>query len=431
MKLGLISPKGTFFSKSRDFSREMINFDLFFDSSISNGLLIVAALTPDTFEVKLVDEGIEPVDFDESFDLVGISAMTQQSLRAYEIADRFRQKGTYVVLGGTHATLLPLEAGSHCDTVIVGEGEPLWPVFIRDFLNGRPAPVYREDQPGTYSLRDSPLPRYDLLRADRYKMIWIPAARGCRRDCEFCAASKLFSSRYRHKSVEQIVEEVRSVKRLNPRALIAVDDDNLSMDKRFARSLADALIPLRIRWMCTADVSIADDEDLLNSLFESGCSMVYIGFESVSEKSLASVDRGSWKARQVRKYPDAIRRIQSHGIGVWGSFVVGFDDDDVSIFRDIEDFVIENNLYAVYVGILTPFPGTRLRERLEKEGRLRERDWSHYTLSDVTFVPKRMTCEELEEGHYRLFNNVLAPEVRLRKMSHFREIYKRLPQLHH
>lgn len=403
----------------------MVHFDLFFDSSISNGLMIVAALTPDAFEVRLIDETIEPIHFDEPFDLIGISAMTQQSLRAYEIADRFREKGTYVVIGGTHATLLPEEAKAHCDTVVIGEGEPLWPAFIRDFLEGTPAPFYREEHPGTFDLKESPVPRYDLLKAERYKMMWIPAARGCTRDCEFCAASKLYSSRYRHKSVEQIVEEVKTVKGLNPRALIAIDDDNLSMDKRFARRLAEALIPLNVRWMCTADVSIAEDEELLKLLYRSGCGMVYIGFESISEKSLDSVDRSNWKAKQVKDYPKAIHKIQSYGIGVWGSFVVGFDNDEGSIFQDMEEFIVANNLYAVYVGILTPFPGTRLRERLKREGRLLDTDWSHYTLADVNYVPRRMTCEELEEGHYRLFKNVLAPEVRRKKRTYFREIYKK------
>jgi radical SAM superfamily enzyme YgiQ (UPF0313 family) len=210
LKILLISPGGTFFSKRRDFgeyvenSREMQTI-LHYWSGIGASLPTIAGATPGDEELRIIDENIEAINFNESCDLVGITAITQQTNRAYEIADEFRKRGRYVVMGGIHATVLPEEAMEHVDTVFVGEGENTWPVFIRDFKNGSPKTIYKQTDFAPVNLQKSPIPRYDLIDRYTYPVVWLFASRGCPHDCEFCAASKIYGKKYKHKSSAQVI----------------------------------------------------------------------------------------------------------------------------------------------------------------------------------------------------------------------------------
>jgi radical SAM superfamily enzyme YgiQ (UPF0313 family) len=186
------------------------------------------------------------------------------------------------------------------------------------------------------------------------------------------------------------------------------------------------MIPLKLTWMAQTDISIGEDEEFLTLLFESGCQAVYIGFESLSEKNLHSLDPQKWKLKQSRNYPASIASIQSHGIGIHGSFMVGFDNDDSHTFQNMIDFIIDNNLLGGSISILTPYPGSGLRGRLEEEGRLLDKNWSRHNGGNVTFLPKLITPQELQKGFVKIWKEIYTPEIQAQKKRYFKNIYKKL-----
>ncbi len=424
-KLGLIFPKTVLSNDPEflEFGKTSLNSQLKHGySGFSAGLLVIAALTPESFEITMIDENVEPIDFNREYDLVGITGMTQQATRAYEIADGFKEKGITVVMGGIHATVLPEEVKTHVDSVVVGEAEETWPKFINDFLKKKIKPFYRQTEP--VDLTKSPIPRYDLLKPENYKPIWIQTTRGCPHDCEFCAASKVYGFKFRHKSVEQVITEITRAKEVWGNARINFADDNIFVNRKFARELVKKLKPLDIKWFAFTDISIAKDEELLELIKVSGCETVFIGFESISEQGLSSISK--WKLKQLKEYPISIEKIQSKGIAVIGTFIIGFDTDDVSIFKTTGDFIIENNLAAPPVSILTPFPGTVTRNKLEKQGRLLSNSWGNYTFSNVNFVPERMSSQQLRDGVFELYKRVYSREVQLKRAKYFKNVYSKL-----
>lgn len=384
----------------------------------SLGLLTLAGVTPDDYDITY----LEHPEFDpallepHTFDIVGISSFTAKSDVMYAIADFYRARGTTVVLGGLHCTLLPEEAAAHADAVVAGEGELLWPRVLEDWKQGTLRPIYRNGSFRDVDLARAPVPRYDLLDFDRYNRIPIQTARGCHLDCEFCAASKIFGG-YKRKPVENVVRELREITRHTAHPFIELADDNTFVDKRWSRDLVRAIGAAEVHWFTETDVSLAEDPELLDLLAQSGCRQVLIGFESPSAASLQGIEAHDWKARRHDRYRRAIDEIQRRGITVNGCFIVGLDNDTPDIFQQIERFVKDSGLMEVQITVLTPFPGTALYHRLRAEGRLlRERYWERCTLFDVNFVPKKMTVEELEQGlEYLMGSLYTAEEVRRRR----------------
>ncbi len=427
MKLGLISPESRLLPSQAGFReiaehlRKTIAYG-YFEGSFSTALLTVAALSPEGVSVEVIDENVEPIPFGAPFDVLGITVTTQQATRAYEIADRFRKEGVYVVMGGHHPTALPDEAKAHADTVFLGEAENTWPRFLSDFADGKPLAFYREN--GELNLGASPVPRYDLLKPHSYKVINVQASRGCPHDCEFCAASKIYGRKFRHKNVEQVLREIEAIRRFHPSARINFSDDNMFVDLAFGKELVKALLPLGLTWSASTDLSVAGDEELLALLYRSGCVSLIIGFETVEENVLSSID--PWKGKQRAKYLQAVDRIQSHGIGVMGTFLVGIDGEGSSIFDQLREFAMESRIFRFYISVVTPYPGSRLWKRLKEENRLLDTQWSNYDLWGVNFQPRGMTIEQLQEGVLRLYKAIHAQEVEAGKKAYFREIYRRL-----
>lgn len=384
----------------------------------SLGLLTLAGVTPDDYDITY----LEHPEFDptllerHTFDIVGISSFTAKSDVMYAIADFYRARGTTVVLGGLHCTLLSEEAAGHADAVVAGEGELLWPRVLEDWKQGTLRPIYRNGSFRDVDLARAPIPRYDLLDFERYNRIPIQTTRGCHLDCEFCAASKIFGG-YKRKPVENVVRELREITRHVAHPFIELADDNTFVDKRWSRDLVRAIGAAEVHWFTETDVSLAEDPELLDLLPQSGCRQVLIGFESPSAASLKGIEAHDWKARRHDRYRRAIDEIQRRGITVNGCFIVGLDNDTPDIFQQIERFVKDSGLMEVQVTVLTPFPGTALYHRLRAEGRLlRERYWERCTLFDVNFVPRKMTVDELEQGlEYLMGSLYTAEEVRRRR----------------
>jgi len=427
MKIAFINPKGKQVVNEKmklfweETSSQFLRHSL---SGCSSALLVLAALTSKSHKIALIDENFEKIDFDKKYDLVAISMMTQQACRAYEIADVFRSKGNKVVMGGIHATVLPDEAKKHADSVAIGEAEDIWNNIIEDAKNNSLKSFYVSER--SVDLTKNPVPRYDLLKKEHYNIIWIQTTRGCPRDCEFCAASKIFGLKLRHKTIKQVVREVKFIISLGKKFQISFADDNMLIDKKYAKSLLKALGPLNIRWFGQTDISIAEDDNFLKLLRDSGCAILFIGFESLTKNSLKFVDGNSFKLKRLDKYSYYVNKIQSLGIGVLGSFVLGLDGDDLSAFNRTSDFIIKNHLYASQLTVLTPLPGTRLRERLEKENRLFAHDrWERYTFWDVNFIPKNMNPQELERGLLEVHRRIYSKKVLSGVAKYFKDVYAR------
>lgn len=384
------------------------------------GLLTVAALSGEEAELEYLDENLVAIGPEHRADVVAITAVTQQARRAYDLAAEFRARGAHTVIGGVHATMMPEEARRHFDTVILGEAERSWPRFLADHRAGRAQPIYRDLPVGSVDVCASPIPRFDLVAPGRYDRIPIQTSRGCPHGCEFCNLPELYGKRYRKKGIGQTVAEVKAALGVARNRCIYFTDDNFFVDKGRSRALLAELVPLALKWVSHCDISIGADDELLSLAKRSGAQELLIGLESTSAESLTAVN--GWKAGQLKHYVEYVRNIQAHGIGVVGSFVLGFDGDDEAVFDRVRDFIVDNNLYGASVTVQTPFPGTRLYQRLEREGRILSRDWNEYTIFEVTFRPDRLSVEGLRSGALRLLGEVNGRDAVLRKLKHFKAL---------
>jgi len=358
------------------------------------GLLTLAALTPPDCEVRLLDEEVEEIDFDDETDLVGISALTITANRAYEIADEYRRRGVKVVLGGIHATVMPREAARHADSVVIGEADEVWPALVRDAQAGRLRSLYRCEH--HVDMASAAIPRRDLLMRHRYLTTnLIQATRGCPNDCSFCSIHVMSGKRYRCRPVRDVVAEIETF----PDPVVAFVDDNIVGNPAYAKELFRALVPLNVRWYGQGSLAIVEDPELLELAARSGCTILLVGFESVCSENIAAV--GKSRTNRVEAYGDAVKRLHAHGISIEGSFVLGLDYDDVSVFERTAEFVQRCAVDIPIPNVLVPHPGTRLRAELEAQGRIIHSDWDEYgrVFGRVTYRPKLMSAEELHAGH--------------------------------
>ncbi len=402
----------------------------------SLGLLTLAGMTPDDVDLEYIEvEDIRDVDeLPGAYDAVAISSFSAQMKEAYELADRFRAAGVIVLLGGLHVTARPEEALRHADSIVIGEGEPMWPRLVKDLKRRDLQRVY--DSRGTpFNFGGAPMPRFELLDPERYNRLTVQTQRGCPFNCEFCAASIRLSPTFRVKPVDKVIAEIRRIKEIWHRPFIEFADDNTFANKKHARKLVRALIPEDIRWFTETDISLATDDELLALLRDSGCAQVLIGLESPSSAGLHGVEKkADWKAKQADTYLAAIDKIQSHGISVNGCFVLGLDGTGPESFRQVLEFAKTSGLYEVQVTIQTAFPGTPLYDRLQTEGRLLdETAWELCTLFDVNFRPDGMTVNQLEDNFVWLVRELYSAEATSeRRRAFYRKLHnlKRRARLH-
>jgi radical SAM superfamily enzyme YgiQ (UPF0313 family) len=360
-------------------------------------LTVVAALTPRGHEVRIVDENVEPLDFDADCDVVGITFMTALAPRAYEIAGRFRRRGKIVVAGGYHATLCPEDAAPHFDALVAGDAEGAWERLLADLQRGELQKLYcaagGAGGPGDSQVLQTPVPRRDLLQgtARHYATInAVQAGRGCRHNCRYCSVTVFHGRKYRRRAVAEVLRELRGL----PRYFIFVDD-NIIADREYALELFRAMVPLGKRWVSQCSILIADDPELLQLARAAGCRGLFIGIETASDANLAAMNK---QFNQTASYARRLRKIRRAGIGVIAGMIVGMDSDGVGVFEHTLRFLHETGIDAVQLNILTPLPGTPLYADMDRAGRVMDRDWSHYDYRQVVFRPARMTAEELQAG---------------------------------
>jgi radical SAM superfamily enzyme YgiQ (UPF0313 family) len=351
-------------------------------------LPLLASFTPREIDLRLMDEAVEDIDLNLDADLVGLSLMTASAVNGYALADHFRSRGIPVVLGGVHPSMVPEEASRHSDSVVIGEAESLWPQVIEDAVRRNLKRVYRRN---SFLSPDAlPMPRWDLLQAKRYFVPrTVQTSRGCPVACSFCSVSSFFGRALRCRPIPQVLDEIRAHR---GRVLIFVDDD-IAGNPDYAKELFAALIPLRKKWVGQSALTIADDFELLDLAARSGCIGLLIGFESVSPDVLRSIGK---KVHLRHRYEESIRKIHARRIHIQGSFIFGFDGDTPDTIQSTVKFAKENRLTGVNYCHLTPFPGTRLFENLEKEGRLFHHDWSRYDRQNIVFQPRHFQPQELQ-----------------------------------
>ena len=355
----------------------------------------LAGLTPDDVDVVFYDDRLEPVPFDEPTDLVAISIETYTASRAYQIASEYRRRGVPVVMGGFHATLCPDEASLYADAVVVGEAEGQWETVIDDARHGTLQRFYRQaNRP------DLALTRIDrsIFAGKRYVPVTlIEAGRGCHFRCEFCAVQSYFDASQSRRPIDDILREIRETKK--GKGFYFFVDDNSTSNFDEAKALYREQAKLDIRWVSQASINAAHDEEFLDLIARSGCQGLLIGFESLDRKTLRMMKK---KFNTMGGgYEVALRNLRRHHIRLYSTFVFGYDFDTAETFDTALEFANEHRFYMAAFNHLTPFPGTPLYERLEKEGRLLYDKWwldKRYQFGEVAFSPKLMTADQLAEG---------------------------------
>jgi radical SAM superfamily enzyme YgiQ (UPF0313 family) len=366
--------------------RKMLRFSVL-------SLTIIAALTPPEHEVRIVDENVEPLDFDEDVDVVGVTFMTALAPRAYEIARRFKGRGKVVVGGGYHPTLCPEEATKQFDAIVVGDAEDVWPQMLEDIEAGRLRRLYMRPSCSGAKCLHSPLPCRDLLARTAKHYVTINAVqtgRGCRHGCRYCSVTAFHQQNHRNRPHGEVLDELKTL----PGDLIFVDD-NIMADRDYARELFRAMIPLRKRWVAQCSIEIGDDRELLELASAAGCCGFFIGIETINPENLASVGKNF---NDSKRYRERLARIRRSHIGVVAGIIVGLDNDDPGVFERTLTFLQEMSIDALQLNILTPLPGTPLFMDMERMGRVIDRDWSHYDFRHAVLQPARMTANELQAG---------------------------------
>ena len=368
------------------------------------GLLTVAALCPPSTEIKLIEDEYEDICYEGDTDLVGISLLTLNARRAYEISDNFRLRNIPVVLGGMHVTACPDEALHHADSIVIGEAEDTWPGLLKDFSNDKLKKVYKSSN--SSDLSNLPFPRRDLVDKKKYITVnTVQASRGCPFSCEFCSITSLFGSKTRFRPIEEVIEEIKSLEG----DIFLLNDDNLAQKSDYYKEFFSKIIPLKKKWVGEASWNITKNDEVLDLLEKSGCRGLIIGFESLEPQ--IGVKKIISSGNKDLLYKEVVKKLHDRKIHVIGAFIFGFDNDSLSTFTKTLDFVLKSHIDAAQLNILVPYPGTRLHKRLEREGRIFERDWNKYMSCNLCFELKNMSrITFLEKSSFVTgFSRILAP----------------------
>jgi radical SAM superfamily enzyme YgiQ (UPF0313 family) len=449
-KWGEIKPSATSFSKRKILLIQPSPYDgagperkpikksrLYF---VGLGLPLLAALTPEGWDVEIILETIEEIPWDTDAALIGIGSMGHGVVRTLDIAREFRARGKTVVLGGYMVSLMPEEALKHADAVVVGDAEGLWPQVVRDFENGvlqgiyqekteqtpvqseiweripnsalTQAPVESQGQPHHENIFHTPPPRFDLILRKRIgDFLPVQAGRGCPNTCTFCSVYCLYRGQYLKRPLEEVLRDVTQIRDLGFKKFLLLDD-NIGADRRYLMALCEALKPLKMQWLSQCDITIGRDPELLKAMADSGCIALSFGLESLSEESLSGMDK-TWAV--PGDYPSLLGSIRRAGIDLSTEMVVGGEGDTLDSIRGTARFIEENRIVVPRFYILTPIPGTDFFEDMQREGRIVKHDIYAYNGSEAVHQPRHMSPEALTEAYWALYESVFSVRSILRR----------------
>jgi radical SAM superfamily enzyme YgiQ (UPF0313 family) len=401
LNIKLIAPKMSLRPMDTEFKRRM---------SPSLSLVILATLTPPKHKVYIEDENIEPINFNDEPDLVGITINVDTTSRPIEIAYRYRKKGCKVIFGGIHASADADNLIQFCDSICIGEAEELWKTIINDIKNNTLKSRYYNEK--TTDLKNYPSPQWDYIKSAKYLYSNIViTSRGCPFKCEFCYNScDYVKSVYRNRPIENVLEDIEA---LNSKQIYFIDD-NLIGNIRWFREFLIQLKEKRLIWHGAVSANISRHKDLIDLMADSGCRSLFIGFESINPTALLKANKTQ---NVITEYEELIHYLHDRSIMVNASLVFGFDSDDKNIFNTTLKWLIQNKVETMTAHILTPYPGTQFYKKLIREDRIIDYDLDKYNTSNVVFRPQNLTPQELRNGYLHMYKEFYS----------FRNIIKRRP----
>lgn len=381
-------------------------------------LPLLAALTPDDFEVELCYETIEDVPFDTDAELIGISSMGHAVMRTIDIANKFRALGKTVILGGYMVSLMPEEAKKYCDSVMIGDAEETWGEMIEDYRNGTLKKVYQKK----LTKLETPLPRYELVLKKRIgNFLPVQAGRGCPKTCSFCSIYCLYHGQYLRRDIPDVIRDIKRVKELGFKQFLLLDD-NLFSNREYAFALCSEIKKLKMHWMTQCSIDISKDEELLKVVAESGCYVLSFGLESISRESLLGMQKG-WA--HPDQYSEQLKIIRKYGIDVSTEMVVGAEGDTLESIRETAKFIEENKITVPRFYILTPIPGTQFYDEMKEQNRIYNTDMYSYNACEAVHIPKNMTPEELTKAYWELYNEVYSYRSILKRTIFVKNFFRR------
>jgi radical SAM superfamily enzyme YgiQ (UPF0313 family) len=357
-------------------------------------LSVLAGMTPPSIDVELVDDRCEEIPYGNATDLVAITVESFTARRAYDIAAEYRRRGVKVVMGGVHPTLVPGEVARHADSVYVGDAERQWHEVLRDAQEGRLRPRYDDD---TSHQVQPDLARHEIFKGKKYlPFSLMQFSRGCPHRCTFCAVSAYFKGRNYCRNADDVAAELQA--RQGQVAFFV--DDNFSAHPEQAKSFLRGIVPLKMKWMCQLSIDVANNDELLDLMQQSGCLGFVVGFESIDKENLVAMNKLT-NIKDFKRYGPQVKKLRDHGFHIWAAFTVGHDNDTLASLEEMLDFAIDNRFAFAAFNTLTPYPGTPLYRRLLEEGRLLYDGtwWLHpgYRYNYASFKPKHMTADQLTE----------------------------------
>lgn len=397
----LIAPKMSMRPMDSEFKRRM---------SPSLSLVTLATLTPKQHIVKIEDENIEKINFDDQPDIVGITVNVDTSQRAVHLAHEFQKRGSKVIFGGIHASATPFEMGKYCDSICIGEAEELWHVILNDFIAGKLKKRYINQH--TTDLSNYPVPRWDYVKQSKYLYSNVViTSRGCPFKCDFCYNSCTYiNNKYRNRPLQDVVNDIDNLKRKQ----VYFIDDNLIGNINYIKLLMPELKQRKITWHGAVSANLYKYPELIKQMADSGCRSLFIGFESINPHALKNINKHQ---NNIHNYESLIKQLHDNAIMVNASLVLGLDYDTSSVFKDTLNWLIKNKIETMTAHILTPYPGTVLYNQMLKDGRIIDHTAENYNTSNVVFKPKNMTPEELKAGYLWMY----------RQFYTHKNIYRRIP----
>lgn len=364
---------------------------------------LLAAYTPDNWEVQVAIEVVDEVDYNSDADIIAIGTMGHATFRGAEIADKFRELGKTVIMGGYMASIAYDEAKEHVDSVVIGDAELSYPMMLKDFEEtGKVKPKY--DIPIT-ELKNLPIPRYELLTQKSIgNMLPVQAGRGCTFQCSFCSIACLYEGKYLFRPVDEVIRDIKAVKKLGFNRFYLIDD-NIVSNPKYLRELCEKITPLKMKWASQCALHLAKKPELLDIVVKSGCDLMSFGVESISQEALNSIHKPWVKAKD---HAENFKILSDAGIVVSTEMIVGTDEDTEESIRKTYDFIYDNKVPIPRFYILTPIPGTELYKQYKTEGRLLTENHKDFDGAQCVHKPAKMTAEKLTEMYWWLNNKTFS-----------------------